>query len=98
MLIESVIHREANRNAQMIQQYELLVSDLPKGTIICRKNEYYYLKYRENGKVCDKYLGKESEKLEEIREKIALRKHYEEMLVALHQERKAIQRILEGLI
>lgn len=96
MLIETVIHREAKRNAQMISQYETLLSELPKGSIVCRKNEYYYLKYRENGKVCDKYLGKESSKIEEIREKLAQRRHCEEMLSALHQEKKAIQKILEG--
>ena len=88
MLIETVIHREAKRNAQMILQYEDLLSALPKGSIVCRKNEYYYLKYRENGKVCDKYLGKESSKIEEIREKLAQRKHCEEMLTALLQEKK----------
>lgn len=96
MLIETVICREAKRNEQMILQYESLLSELPKGSIVCRKNEYYYLKYRENGKVCDKYLGKESPKIEEIREKLTQRKHCEEMLSALHQERKAIQKILEG--
>lgn len=98
MLIETVIHREAKRNAQMILQYEDLLSALPKGSIVCRKNEYYYLKYRENGKVCDKYLGKESPKIEEIREKLAQRKHCEEMLTALLQEKKVIQKILEGFV
>lgn len=96
ILIENVIHREANRNRQMITQYESLISDLPKGSIICRKNGYYYLKYRENGKLYDKYLGKDSERIHDIREKLAMRKHYEDMLTALHQERKAIQKILEG--
>ena len=96
MLIETVIHREAERNAQMISQYEALLSVLPKGSIVCRKKEYFYLKYRENGKVHDKYLGKESSKIEEIREKLAQRKHCEEMLTALQQEKKAIQKILEG--
>ena len=98
MLIETVIHREAKRNAQMILQYEDLLSALPKGSIVCRKKEYYYLKYRENGKVCDKYLGKESPKIEEIREKLAQRKHCEEMLTALLQEKKVIQKILEGFV
>ena len=57
MLIGSVIKNEAIRNEQMIAEYEKLLSDLPRGSIICRKNEYYYLKYRENGKVCDKYIS-----------------------------------------
>lgn len=32
-----------------------LLSNLPRGSLICRKKEYYYLKYRENGKIYDKY-------------------------------------------
>lgn len=59
MLIKSVIQNEAIRNEQMILEYEVLLSELPKSSLICRKNEYYYLKYREKGKVCEKYIGKE---------------------------------------
>ena len=52
MLIESVIQKEAQRNLQMIRQYEDLIAQLPKGSLICRKREYYYLKYRQDGKLC----------------------------------------------
>ena len=46
MLINSVVKNEAIRNKQMIEQYEEMIKDLPRGSLICRKNEYYYLKYR----------------------------------------------------
>ena len=62
MIINSVIKNEASRNSEMISQYEKLIAELPKGSLICRKNEYYYLKYRKNGKVCDDYVGKDKEK------------------------------------
>ena len=97
MLIQSVVQNEADRNAQMINEYESLIAALPKGTLICRKNEYYYLKYRENGKVCDKYIGKDESVVAEVRHKLELRRHYMEMLSALKQEQKAIHKILEGL-
>ena len=61
------------------------------------KKEYYYLKYRENGKVCDKYIGKDANVIADIRSKLELRKHYSDMLSALRQEQKAIKRILEDL-
>ena len=48
MLIQSVVQTEAARNEKMIQQYENLLSNLPRGSLICRKKEYYYLKYLEN--------------------------------------------------
>lgn len=98
MIIDAVIKNEALRNNQMIEQYEKRIADLPKGTLILRKNEYYYLKYRnQEGKVCDDYIGKDSEKVADIREKLERRKHYEKMLATLKQEQKTIQKILEGL-
>lgn len=97
MIIESVIKKEAIRNNEMITQYEKLLDELPKGSLILRKNEYYYLKYRKDGKVCDDYLGKDSDKIKDIREKLEQRKHCEKMLVSLRKEKKTIEKILEGL-
>ena len=97
MLITAVIQNEADRNEQMIQDYESLIASLPKGTLICRKKEYYYLKYRENGKVCDRYIGKDERAVSDIRSKLELRRHYSEMLSALKREQKAIKKIMEDL-
>ena len=97
MLINIAVKKEAVRNEQMISEYEKLISALPKGSLICRKNEYYYLKYRENGKVCDKYIGKDMKLVEDIKEKLKLRKHYTEMLELLKEEKKTIHKVLEGL-
>lgn len=96
MLIQSVVQNEAERNKNMIRQYEALIKELPRGSLICRKKEYYYLKYRESGKLYDEYIGKDPEVIADIRNKLERRKHYTEMLSALKQEQKAIQRILEG--
>ena len=56
MLINTVLHNEADRNAHMLNEYRNLLAQLPKGSLICRK-DYYYLKYRENGKVCRNRRG-----------------------------------------
>jgi len=96
MLIQSVIQNEANRNDSMIRQYEALLKELPRGSLICRKKEYYYLKYREGGKIHDEYIGKDPEVIADIRNKLEQRKHYTQMLSALKQEQKVIQKILEG--
>lgn len=74
-----------------------MIGELSKGPIICRKNGYYYLRYREDGKLYDRYIGKDAEKVDAIREKLALRKHYTEMLSALKREQKTIHRLLEEL-
>ena len=97
MLIQTIIQNEAERNKRMILEYRALLDELPKGSLICRKKEYYYLKYRENGKLHDKYLGKDGETVDTIRSQIALRKHYCHMLTALEQERKTIQKLLGEL-
>ena len=97
MLINSIIQNEAERNARMIEEYRTLLSELPKGSLICRKN-YFYLKYRENGKVQDRYIGKEGEAVEKLRKDLSLRKHYSEMLETLEQEQKTIKRILEDIV
>lgn len=96
MIINTVVKNEAVRNNEMIRQYEKLISALPKGSLICRKNEYFYLKYRKNGKVCDDYIGKDKDKVLKFSEQLEQRKHYEKMLSALKQEQKVIGKILEG--
>ncbi len=98
MIINSVVKNEALRNSAMILQYEKLIEELPKGSLICRKNVYYYLKYRKNGKVCDDYVGKDRERISRIKEQLEQRKHYEKMLSALKQEQKVIHKILEELV
>ena len=98
MMINAVIQNEADRNEQMIRDYEALIVELPKGSLICRKNEYYYLKYREKGKICDKYIGKDDAVVDDVPRKLELRRHYMEMLSALKQEQKAIHKIQEGLV
>ena len=97
MLIQSVVENEAERNQNMISQYEELLDELPRGSLICRKKEYYYLKYRKDGKICDEYIGKDPETVETIRKKLEQRKHYTEMLSALKKEQKVIQKMLEVL-
>ena len=97
MLIGYVVKNEAERNRKMIEQYETLIAELPKGSLICRKGEYYYLKYRENGKVCDKYIGKDPIVVDQVKKEIEQRRHYEKMLYALKQEQKTISKLLEEL-
>ena len=98
MIINSVVKNEALRNSEMILQYEKLIAELPKGSLICRKNEYYYLKYRKDGRVCDDYVGKDKDRVSRIKEQLEQRKHYEKMLSVLKQEQKVINKILEGLV
>jgi len=98
MLIQNVLQREALRNDDMIKAYEEKLLSLPKGTLVCRKGGYFYLKYRENGKVKDEYIGKDGAVVEDIREKLEQRKHYTEMLSVLRQEQRAIEKMLGVMV
>ena len=97
MIINTVIQTEVERNEAMIRDYEALIKELPKGSLICRKNRYYYLKYRKDGKIIDEYIGKDEEKVARIRELLALRQHYIIMLSELLKEQKTINKILDTL-
>lgn len=62
-LTEQIVTREKTRIEYMIEQYENRLALLPKGTLLKQVNktekEYYYLKYRESGKVVSKYIQAE---------------------------------------
>ena len=94
MLINIAVKNEAIRNQQMISEYKKLISDLPKGSLICRKNEYYYLKYRDGKKVVSQYISKD--RIDEVSLKIQKRKHVETMIKSLKKELDIANRILEA--
>ena len=96
-----MILEEQKRNDEMIAVYEKELDVLPRGSLILKKvgnNEYYYLKYRNDKKIITDYIGKATEKAEQIAEQIKKRKHYESMRSALLKEKKVISKILEELV
>ncbi len=65
MSIKAVLREELENSERMKVRYEEELAALPKGSLvkrIIRGNEYYYLVYREGGKVHSKYRGKSSPK------------------------------------
>ena len=93
-----MIQKEKKRNNYMRQYYEEEIYKLPKGTVIKKKigiHEYSYLKYRNGNKTITDYIGKDADRIEDIRLKIEKRKHYKLMLAALIKESNMIEKILE---
>ncbi|MBP5311630.1 MAG: hypothetical protein J6112_02215, partial [Clostridia bacterium] len=71
----------------------------PKGSLSERHigvKTYYYLKYREGGKVISKYIP--ADQAGELRDKIERRRHTEAMLVALQNEKDLADKILGGAV
>ena len=98
-IIIRTVQREKQRIDRMLDAYSTQLNDLPKGTVaekISGKNIYYYLKYRDGGKVVSKYLGKNSEKVSEVRSLLVKRRHVEAMIKHLHEEQALASRLLEG--
>ena len=82
----------------MISQYETELSCLPNGVLITESikgNQYYYLQYRNGKKTVSEYIGRQSEKVEELQKQIDRRKHIQAMLKALHEEYATAQKMME---
>ena len=98
-LIINTIIQEKQRIDYMIDEYKKTLTVLPKGSLTERhvgEKTYYYLKYRENGKVISKYVPSKNAK--KIRDEIDRRRHIETMLLSLQEEAKLADRFLGGLV
>ncbi len=61
MSIKGVLREELDNSVRMQERYEQELSKLPKGSLVKRQikgRDYYYLVYREDGKVCSVYRGR----------------------------------------
>jgi len=98
-LLINTVMQEKQRIVFMIGKYEETLRKLPKGSLSSRRvgsRTYYYLKYRENGKVISKYVP--SNQADEIRSGIEKRKHIESMLLSLGKEKELADKILGGAV
>lgn len=97
MILDTIL-KEKTRIEYMLERYQKIVDELPKGSVSkANKNgqEYYYLKYRDGKKVITKYLGKTPGDMPHLIEK---RKHAENMIKSLENELKIARKALEGNI
>ena len=97
-VIYGVLEEEKQRNLEMQEVYKKEIESLCKGSIMARKisgKKYYYLKYRDDGKVKQKYIGKDEEKIKSLEKEIKKRKKYEEILRRLKKEYRMICKIVK---
>ena len=97
-IIKNVLFEELERNQEMQKSYKEQIDTLPKGKIILKRiknREYYYLLYRDNGKVKTDYLGPEGKfNPDEIQKNIDKRRYFQETLSKLQQEEKEIRKAI----
>lgn len=98
-MILTTIMQEKQRIEYMREKYQEELDRLPKGTISEKKSGekvYYYLKYRDGGKVVSRYISKSA--IDEVRTQVEKRKHIEVMIKSLQEELAIVDKALEGAI
>ncbi len=94
--IAALIEKEDNRNRIMIEKYSEELNSLPKGVLKPKNINgkiYYYLIFRDGNKIISKYIGKDEEKINNIKEQLSRRKQIQEILKKLSKEKEQIQKM-----
>jgi len=97
-VIYGLLKEEKERNLEMQEIHLREIDSLPKGAIATKTTNgrrYYYLRYRDKNKVRAVYLGSDESALEEIKFKIARRKHLQGIVKRLKLEYKQICKIVK---
>ncbi len=99
-VIKSVLREELANSVQMQRDYERELLKLPKGSLIkkvIKNREYYYLLFRENGKVKFVYRGKVSaEEIEKNVQVKKLRAKYRNLLSRVKKQVRFLRSSLRG--
>lgn len=95
-MILDLLVAESQKNLLLQRELKNKISVLPKGTVKERRvkdKTYYYLAYREKGKVINKYIGDDSLKAEIISKLVEERKAYENQLRELQKDWKIYSKV-----
>ena len=91
LIIDKYLENEIERNLLLQNKYKAEIESLPRGSIEIKEKEtkYYYLKFRENGKVRSLYLGK-YEQAKSLIDKVEYRNHLKIYLKKLEDEHRRL--------
>ncbi len=90
-MILDLLVAESNKNLLLQRELKSKINMLPKGTIKKKRvkdKTYYYLAYRENNKVINKYIGDDSTEADRLLKLAEERKGYEKQLKELQGDWK----------
>lgn len=94
-IIDEVLLEEYERSIRISRALENENRNLPKGSIQKKRinnNEYYYLMFRDQGKVISQYVAETD--VDKLARQIALRKENQKLLKEQEQSRKKIIKAL----
>ena len=100
-VIKGMLAEELENSLQMKSAYEEALAQLPRGSLIKKKingNHYYYVVYREKGKVKFDYKGKtvSPEDIERYAQGKKLRAKYRKSLSQVKKQIKFLRGTLRG--
>jgi hypothetical protein len=101
-VIFHVMKEEFERLQETEIAYSKAIASMPRGTprIQLRRNKnYLYLEYRDGDRIVHDYIGpQESDKADDILEKVAQRRRYEKLLKETRSALKDVRKVLRGKI
>ncbi len=95
-MIMDLLIAESQKNLRMQKELNKKIRPLPKGSLKERKvkdKRYYYLAYRENGKVVNKYIGDDPAAAAKVLKLIEERRSYEYRLRELQKDWKIYNKL-----
>ena len=99
-IIKSVLETEEQKLKKLMGSYEERLLLLPKGSLTVKKrgkNDYFYLSYRRDDKVISEYVGTDTIKIDDIKQKLKRRAHTENMIKGLQKELVLINKLKESV-
>lgn len=102
MVIKNILREELQNSLQMKENYERELRKLPRGSLIKKRikgHEYYYVIFRENGKVIFNYKGKNvlQELIDKYKEAKDLRVKYRSLFSKVKKEIKYLRSSLRTM-
>jgi hypothetical protein len=97
-VVEGVLREERDRNLEMQRVFQRELAGLPRGSLVIQKignNDYCYLKYRENGKLVSRYVGRADQHQAALEAQIVQRKKLEAALRRIKYDLKVISRAVK---
>ena len=95
-MILDLLITESKKNLQLQKELKNKINELPKGTVKERRvkdKTYYYLAYREDGKVINKYIRDEKQEAEKLSKLVKERKACENQLKELQKDWKIYAKV-----